>query len=482
MFGIFPEDDYQQTLRLKRFLMAFASYLMWSIIALFAFLMGIIPGQYTILIGYLSGIILCNIFIYTLIRTGFNKRFKDPSLTLLQMVIATFWIMVFAYYAGPVRSVVLLVYLITFVFGLFRLNVWQYLFLSVFAVFNYAVVILLLYINHPESVNGNIDVLNLIVLAMVLPWFSMVGGYITRLRAKVAKSLFTIKETEAKFRTIFDFASDGILLVKISDRKFISANKKMCEMLGYTFDEILNLIVSDIHPKESIPYINDKFNKLMEKEISVAQNIPLLKKDKTIFLVDISASLMTFDKKECLVGIFRDITEHKLLEEKLRYEGQRFRAFIEHSSDIITILNRDGIITYINPAIEQVMGFKPEERIGAKGFELVHPDDIKFLAESFITLVSNPKAPAVYYETRLRHKNGSYRICEGVGSNFVNNNIVEAIIVNYRDITERKKSEEWLKQSEEKYRLLADHMKDQVWLMDLDLNTTYISPSVERAL
>ena len=58
------------------------------------------------------------------------------------------------------------------------------------------------------------------------------------------------------------------------------------------------------------------------------------------------------------------------VEEKLRHEEQRFRALAEHSSDIIVIVNRKGIITYINPAVEKVLGFKPEERIGAKGFEL----------------------------------------------------------------------------------------------------------------
>jgi DNA-binding NtrC family response regulator len=62
--------------------------------------------------------------------------------------------------------------------------------------------------------------------------------------------------------------------------------------------------------------------------------------------------------------------KQKQIEEKLNQEEQRFRAFVEHSSDIIVILNLERTITYINPAVEQVLGFKPEERIGAKGFEL----------------------------------------------------------------------------------------------------------------
>jgi diguanylate cyclase (GGDEF)-like protein/PAS domain S-box-containing protein len=135
-------------------------------------------------------------------------------------------------------------------------------------------------------------------------------------------------------------------------------------------------------------------------------------------------------------------------DDKLRFEEQRFRALVEHSSDMIVLVNPEGVITYVNPAIESVLGFKPEERIGAKGIETVHPDDINALADSFNTLTRDTNSPVVNAELRLRHKDGSWRTLEAVGSNMVNNNVVESIILNYRDITERKKAEEALKQSE----------------------------------
>jgi PAS domain S-box-containing protein/putative nucleotidyltransferase with HDIG domain len=187
-------------------------------------------------------------------------------------------------------------------------------------------------------------------------------------------------------------------------------------------------------------------------------------------------------------AIARELKESKVrnkqkhTEEKLRHEEQRFQALVENSSDIIVLINLEGIITYINPAVERVLGFNPEERIGAKALELVHPDDMKFLTDSFNTLARDTNSPVIQGEMHLRHKDGSWRTLEAVGSNQVHNNVVEYVIVNYRDITEHKRAEELLKKSEAQYRLLADHMKDQVWLMDLDLNWTYISPSVEKLL
>ena len=106
------------------------------------------------------------------------------------------------------------------------------------------------------------------------------------------------------------------------------------------------------------------------------------------------------DENQRPVGILASfsliITERKRMEEKLRFEEKRFRAFVEYSPDMIVIVNLEAVKTYVNPAIESVLGFKPEERIGAKGIEIVHPDDIKDLTDAFNTLSMGYKLP--YYK------------------------------------------------------------------------------------
>lgn len=199
IFSIFPKDDRKQALRIKRFFIAFSSYVLICSLVILGYNLGFSPVPLRVLVFSQMGILACNILLYVMFRTGLNKRFKDPSLTLLQVVIATFWLLEVLYYADSVRSAVLLDFLIIFILGLFRFNVRDFLFLSFFTVAGYAMVIVLLYINRPETLNYKVEILNIAILATVLPWFSLVGGYINGLRKKVAMSLSDIKESEKKY-------------------------------------------------------------------------------------------------------------------------------------------------------------------------------------------------------------------------------------------------------------------------------------------
>jgi hypothetical protein len=99
VFGLFPKKDFDQTLRIKRFLMAFGAYIIWSAICFIGYSLELTTVPLRILVAGISASFVLNILLYVIFRTGLNKSFKDPSLTLLQMVIATFWIMVVVYYA-----------------------------------------------------------------------------------------------------------------------------------------------------------------------------------------------------------------------------------------------------------------------------------------------------------------------------------------------------------------------------------------------
>ena len=289
-----------------------------------------------------------------------------------------------------------------------------------------------------------------------------------------------LQESEKYFKEITENSSD-IIIITDKSGKIKYCSRSIERFTGYKPEELIGRIgITLIHPDDVKRALGDYGKVILSTDSAIPNSFRIVRKDGAVrYFEGLGKNLLDNEAVEGFIMNVRDITERKQIEEKLHREEQRFRAFVENSSDIIVIINLEGIITYINPAVERVLGFKPEERIGAKGFELVHPDDMQFLADSFNTLAGDTNSPVIKGEMHLHHKDGSWRTFEGVGSNMVNNNFVEAIIVNYRDITERKRAEELLKESENKYRLLAENIQDVVFVMDMNLNYSYLSPSVK---
>jgi len=126
-----------------------------------------------------------------------------------------------------------------------------------------------------------------------------------------------IKESEERFRTLFDNATDGIIVVDPLTRNFIIGNKMICQMLGYAQEEIKGLNIRDTHPEESLSHVLVQFDKQAQGEIQLAKDMPVKRKDGTVFYADINASSITLGGKKYLMGIFRDITERKIAEKKM---------------------------------------------------------------------------------------------------------------------------------------------------------------------
>lgn len=186
MRHILPQDDQNQSLRIRRFLMAWASYLMWMLLIWYCFVQGIFRMSIGETLVVFALVLAMNLGLYALFRTGLNRRMRDPSMTLIQMSLATAWIMIVAYHLNEARGIMLLLYLVVFIFGAFRLNLRQFILLSTFAAMSYGLVIILLLENHPEMIDLKVELLYLVILAAVLYWFSFVGSYINRLRKKLS--------------------------------------------------------------------------------------------------------------------------------------------------------------------------------------------------------------------------------------------------------------------------------------------------------
>ncbi|CAA9467830.1 MAG: diguanylate cyclase/phosphodiesterase (GGDEF & EAL domains) with PAS/PAC sensor(s) [uncultured Rubrobacteraceae bacterium] len=131
-----------------------------------------------------------------------------------------------------------------------------------------------------------------------------------------------------------------------------------------------------------------------------------------------------------------DITERKQAEAELARVKERFQSLVRHSSDIITVLSADGKARYQSPAIERVLGYRPDELVGENVFDYVHPEDLEQVLSKFAGLLNDTETHALV-QVRFRHKDGSWRHLEAVGSNLLHDPGVEGVVVNSRDTTER---------------------------------------------
>jgi diguanylate cyclase (GGDEF)-like protein/PAS domain S-box-containing protein len=204
------------------------------------------------------------------------------------------------------------------------------------------------------------------------------------------------------------------------------------------------------------------------------------RKDGTSFPVEyVSTPIRERGEIVGAVVLFEDVTERKRAEEKLRESEERFQSLVRNATDLITVLDEDGTILYESPTVERILGYLPEERIRKNAFDFLHPDDADKSKATFTEALDNPGHVQPPVEFRLRHKDGSWRHMETTRTNLLNDPAVKGVVANSRDITERKQTEEALKESEERYRAVVEQSVEAIWLFDptskqvLESNTAF---------
>jgi PAS domain S-box-containing protein len=140
------------------------------------------------------------------------------------------------------------------------------------------------------------------------------------------------------------------------------------------------------------------------------------------------------------IGMHTDITGRKEAEERSQASERRFKELIKNSSDSVTILDKNGVQIYVSNVVEKMLGYSPSELINIPVIkEMIHPDDQESVIAAFLTIINEGEGVAQY---RHKHKNGSWVYLEAWGTNQLENPDIHGIVVNVRDITERKRAEE----------------------------------------
>lgn len=196
--------------------------------------------------------------------------------------------------------------------------------------------------------------------AFVLATAALVFYLSHRALRRQAETERSLRDSEARFRAIFDNALDGIALAGIDDKRFVLANGTFLRMTGYAAEELIGLGIDSLHPAADLPRVVAEFERQARREIALARSIPVLRKDGSLFHADINSCPVTLGDKTYLLGVFRDVSERNRTEDQLR---KLFLA-VEQSPESIVVTDLEARIEYVNTAFARVSGYASGEVLG----------------------------------------------------------------------------------------------------------------------
>jgi len=250
-----------------------------------------------------------------------------------------------------------------------------------------------------------------------------------------------LRLSEEKYRNII--ANINLGLLEVDTNEIIEvANNSFCEMSGYSMEEIIGKSAKTLFAKSETNFKLIEINAERERGIAgVYERILINKKGETKeWLISDAPHYNDEGKMVGTIGIHLDITEQKLAEKALKLSEEKFKSMVHNISDIITLIDNYGNIVYQSASIKQVLGYNETETIGRNLFEFMHPNDIAMLAIEMEKMLLTPGNSNVV-EYRVMNKFGEYVLMEGQANNQLLNPAIKAIIVNSKDITQRKKAE-----------------------------------------
>lgn len=211
-----------------------------------------------------------------------------------------------------------------------------------------------------------------------------------------------LKENEEKFRTIFENANDAIYLVR-TNLQFIEVNQRACEQLGYSRSELLKLTPKDIDAFDAAAKLHDRFNQLLQNGHIMFETI-LLRKDRSVFPVEISLQVVDYMGDKAILGISRNISERKKAESDLRASEEKFKAIFENANDAILVSDLTGRYLEVNKMACEQLGYSRSELLQMLPQDLSARDDASEVAKARIDQLLQDES--MRFETILVRKDG----------------------------------------------------------------------------
>ncbi|MHA1648867.1 MAG: sensor histidine kinase [Candidatus Helarchaeota archaeon] len=268
-----------------------------------------------------------------------------------------------------------------------------------------------------------------------------------------------LKESEEKYRNLFENSPNSILIVGM-DGTILDCNSVTTQNIGYQKDELIGRSfqkLAKIVHSDYLPLIAEKFEMLRKGSTPKPFEIQIFHKNGTLFWILIGISLVQVGNKSFIQAIIQNITERKKTELKLRESEEKFRIIAEQSLMGILIL-QDGKFKYVNEAVANISGYSIQEIMDwpSNYFnKLIHPDDAPFVMNQLMKKQSGEPNVITRYSSRIYTKTGKLKwITQYLKSIIYQGKIADLITL--IDITERKKAEKRLRESEEHFRTISE--------------------------
>lgn len=242
------------------------------------------------------------------------------------------------------------------------------------------------------------------------------------------------------------------------------------EQLGYDPDErIGELAFEYVHPADR-DRVKERFQSRFDGDGPETTEFRARAKDGTwIWLEAQGNNLIDSQPIDGMIITTREITERKEREAELKRKG----VYLENVSDGITVVDKNGLIRYESPAVSELLGYDTDERIGESPFKYAHPEDRDRIKEAFENRIAGGEPAGV--ELRVKKKNGNWVWIETRGTHLSDSEVLDGLIVTYRDITERK-------QAERKRKQIIDRITDGIFETNADGEFTYLSDQGRQLL
>ena len=291
---------------------------------------------------------------------------------------------------------------------------------------------------------------------------------------------------QERYRLLAENVADIIFTLDL-ELRFTYASPSVERILGYSPEEAVGLTLERLLTPRSLELAMRAWQEEQAQEFSGPPRrtrtleLEEMRKDGTTLWVEVVLSPMRDAEGNLtgILGVSRDVTERKKAEEALRESEEKYHGLLDNLSDVVVELDSEGVFRYLSPQVEDVFGFRPGEMEGRSFAEFIHPDWHDGALEGIRRVLE--EQPVHDFEFKCLHKDGRYRDAS-ISARRVFKEGKATLVGVIEDISGRKRADEALRASEEKYRDLVENVNDVIYSCDVNGSLTYASPSAERIL